>query len=113
MLMTIFCPLRDFHFEDIEWDYNYVEDGNNFSSYGLELSKNARVDFIIDECESYIIKKAGIFDLEILVDVTIDDNLIPVFVTIQSNASPHVQKELSNIIERDLGILKENQMWTG
>lgn len=113
MLLSIFSPLRDFQLGDIKWNGNFMEVGERISTYGVELGKNAKSDLIIGECESYILRKADSFGFDVVVDVTIDENQIPVSVNVQGNLSPYAQRELSNIIESDLGISKENQMWTG
>lgn len=111
ILTSISVPLGDFHLESINLEDSIIADGDRISAYGVELSKKAKKDLIINECEAYILKKAESLGLDIAVDVNIDQTLIPVSVNIQGNASPHVQKTLSDIIENDLGILKENQVW--
>jgi hypothetical protein len=47
--------------------------------------------------------------------VTLSDELppVPVEVRLSGDISPYIKTRLQSILEDDLGISKENQIWTG
>jgi len=68
---------------------------------------------IIDSTRAYILEKAETFGAELTVEVMLDDSSIPVpsGVRIRGNISPYNREKLGSIIQRDLGIPTEAQIW--
>jgi len=84
-------------------------------SIGKEISYSAWVDIIKLKTEAYILDKASDMGADISVSVFVldSDEPIPVAVEITGFASPYVRQRIEQILEEDLGIAKENQLWIG
>ena len=50
---------------------------------------------------------------DVAVDVILSDTSMPVpeYVRISGNVAPYAKQQLINIIERELGVAEENQIW--
>ena len=66
---------------------------------------------IIACCESYILDKAKALSSEIEVTIHLDEMLVPAFAEIRCQKNEKLQHQLQEILEKDLGIPKENQTW--
>lgn len=81
---------------------------------GEEVSHQALSDNIKSRTGAYILQKAQSLGLNITVDVTVSDQDIPIpcGVHISGNASPYAKQRLMSMIQQQLGIAKENLIWT-
>lgn len=93
----------------------YVSEGKTASALGEDLAKESMADIIKSQTEAYILDKAQGLQLKIKVEIILssDDPPIPVAVTISGTISPYAKRQLETILEQDLGIPKENQLWIG
>lgn len=82
-----------------------------FLAEGKKTALKAREQNIKGYCEAYILEKAKALDAEITAHVSLDEDLIPIFVEINGVVGPNIQMQLQNILTTDLGIPKENQKW--
>ena len=82
---------------------------------GKEITQKAISDIIKAETEAYILDKAESLNAHLTVDVTLSSDLppAPVSVRLTGAVSPYAKARLESILENDLGISKENQIWTG
>lgn len=82
---------------------------------GSAMSDNMRRKGIKEGLEAYILDKAMDHGAQIQVEVTLseDDPPLPCTALISGNISPLEKSELSRILEKDLGIPKEAQLWIG
>jgi hypothetical protein len=112
MAITALSPLTNFSADGIFefWD-SFQLDGQDWSSDGSHQASSAKADIIKQQSEAYILEKAGELELQLEVAVTLNDDLIPDGITIHGNAAPTARKRLQNIIENDVGIRRENQIW--
>jgi hypothetical protein len=80
---------------------------------GTEATEKAMAAHIKSKTEAYILEKAQDFgaDITVEVGVTKDALLIPCSVTISGTVAPLVKIQLQQIIDRNLGIPKERQIW--
>lgn len=78
---------------------------------GKQAARNAQEECIKEACESYIASKANEFGLEITSEVFLNEDLIPYFAQINSCDSLEAKSRLEELLEEDLGITKENQVW--
>lgn len=78
---------------------------------GERLAEEVMEGHIKDACESYIQNKAKTLGSDILVEITMDEEMIPVFSEIRGEGVSDVQKALQQVLMSDLGIPKENQKW--
>lgn len=78
---------------------------------GEQFAQDARKESISSGCEAYILDIAKSLGAEIRVHITLNEELVPAFAQICSNAGPDLQMQLQAILTEDLGIAKENQIW--
>ena len=79
---------------------------------GETVAMEAQKRRIQSACEAYILSKAEALDIPIAVRIVLDENLIPDFAEIIGETDPDIKRQLENILMVDLGIPKENQIWT-
>ena len=95
-------------FPDFPEGYSWIEEAE-------QSSRNAWADIIKEQTEAYILDKAAAMGAAIHVAVSIsgDKPPIPVGVKISGAVSPYLKLRLEEMIQEDLNISKENQVWTG
>ena len=94
---------------------NCEEVSQTAASMGTKLADDARREIIKAEAEAYILDKAGSYGLQLYVCVTLceDDIPVPESVCLTGAVSPYARTKLEMLIEDELGIPKERQLWTG
>lgn len=116
-LFLLFClisPLRDLRIGNF---FDYTDDlkmqAAQAQQYGETASRNAMRSSIISQVEAYILNKAAALHAEINIEVTLSEDAIPVpvQVMIRGDVSPYAKIQLQRMIESDLGVAKENQIW--
>ena len=115
MTLTIVSPLfqlRLNEFTDLRTDLKM--EAEQIAQSGQNAAREAMADSIIEATQSYILDKAETLGAEVTVEVMLDDSSIPVpcGVRIRGNISPYLREQLGSIIQRDLGIPTEAQIWT-
>lgn len=82
---------------------------------GEEFVRESLADIIKEETEAYILDKAKALAADIQIEVTVshDSQPIPKSVCITGKLSPYAKVQLQKILEDDLGIPKEGQLWIG
>lgn len=90
-----------------------IPDAEEAIAEGQDLSRYALADIIKLSSEAYILDKAMELNVNIEVNVAVDasDEPIPSEVTLTGAISPQARNRLTEIIENDLGITKEDQYW--
>lgn len=100
----------------------FVLDMDSFSlaaadaaSEGEKISQAAIEDIIKQRTEAYILDKASAMDLQLSVEVMVNGEAIPVPVkaVLSGTIAPYDRQRISDMLEAELGITKENQVWTG
>lgn len=81
---------------------------------GELTAKNALTACITERLEAYILDKAAGMDVALTVEVELTGDTIPVpkCVRLSGDISPYAKSRLQSMIANDLGIDKENQLWT-
>lgn len=97
---------------------NLLPDGNEASSFiaqGQDMASQAAAGRIEQALSAYILDKARALGAEVTVQLELSDDLPPVpkTVTIRGSVSPDVIRQLSQVLQQELGIAKEDQRWTG
>jgi len=89
--------------------------GEQEAAAGEQNSREAVRRLIKQETEAYIMDKASQFQADITVDVTLSEAEVPVPVcaTITGTISEAAKSCLEEILDTDLNISKENQIWIG
>ena len=80
---------------------------------GQQMAREQETQIISRQTQSYILDKAQALGAMIEAEVGLSDErpFVPVSVTIKGNLSPYARQVLENIIQNDLGIRKEDQLW--
>lgn len=115
LTFTVISPLSQVHIDQIpDWIGDYSEAGAQASAAGQQMTREALSAGIKTRTEAYILDKATALDVELEVEVTLSDEDIPrpESVRLIGKASPYAKNRLTTIIAEDIGIKKEQQLWT-
>ena len=88
-----------------------LEQAQSAAAMGEELYKEARLESIKQESEAYILDKAQSLQLDLFVRIHLTDSGLPDYVTLTGSVNPQAKTKLQKILEHDLGIPKERQLW--
>lgn len=115
VLLTVLQPLMGFALpalDDITVDFR--TDAQQAIASGEKNTQQALSKIITDRTTEYILQKAEALGLQIEVQVVVSEDAIPMpkTVFISGTAAPYARQQLQDMIRRDLGIAKENQIWT-
>ncbi len=91
----------------------YFDVGDEAASRGEKMAQDAKLAIIKQQMEAYILDKASQLDADVTVEVTVGEDQTIVEVKFSGHISPYARMCLEEILESDLGITKENQIWTG
>lgn len=93
----------------------FEESAQTATAVGTSMADDALRQIIKTETEAYILDKATLYGLQLEVQVTLTDDAMPVpeSVRLTGSASPYAKSRLQTQISNDLGIPKEQQLWTG
>ena len=107
----------------VNWDFDAVmtyaesfgEAGALAAEAGSKLAAEEAGLIIKEELSAYILEKAAELHTDLRVDISLTDDVIPVpdSITLRGTISPYVKQMLQKILEEELGITKERQIWTG
>lgn len=114
--LTVVKPLVQVKLEDIRiYGQSITLDAQNAVAYGETIAQTQKNDIIKQRLETYILDKAASLGAELSVNVTLDeDNAgIPKMVSLSGDIAPLARERLTRIIAEELGIAKEDQLWTG
>lgn len=114
LTLTVISPMANFNFSGMtDFMDAYKYDAQEAVDLGKQISADALRSSIIEKTRAYILDKAAEYDtdLEIEIQVTEDPIPKPCSVTIKGNISPYAKNTLQNLIQSDIGIDKEHQIW--
>lgn len=114
MAITIVSPLGQFKFPELVNELEAVQQEADALCSESTSAVNSELSALIKaESEAYILDKATELGLDIQVDMTMDisDIPIPSSLVIKGAASPQAKQKLQQIIESDLGIPEDKQVW--
>ena len=98
--------------EDLGLDYREASDA---AQEGERYTRNSIAEIIKEQTEAYILDKAAELGLSLEAEVFLSGDEIPVpeSVRFTGQASEIERRRMEMILEKDLGIAKENQTGTG
>lgn len=93
----------------------FAQEAETTAALGENMARQAVADSIKAESEAYILDKAAALNADVTVEVTVseDSTPVPAAVKLSGSASPYARRQLERILQTELGIAKENQLWTG
>lgn len=112
--ITIISPIKQIQFSDYKANLHHLsKDANEIVEQSKINTQNAVAKLIEEKVEAYILKRADELDLQISVDVILDtaDSYTPKTIIIYGAASASAKQSLQEMIIKELGIAKENQVW--
>ncbi len=114
MTITVLTPLVRIDLSKLnEITKAYYTDAAATVSLGENMAMDALQEVIKQKAETYIMDKAGRLNASLSVEVVVGEDHIPKEVYLEGKISPYVKSQLERILESDLGITKERQIWTG
>lgn len=115
MTLTILKPMIEIKIADISEYLSFVNTTASDSvQAGCDWADSETTAIIKEQSEAYILDKASNVGVQVEVDVAVcaQAPYAPSAVTVSGNVSPYAKMQLSEIIEKDIGVSKENQIWT-
>lgn len=116
LVIALIRPLANLQFDSWEiWNQEIRTSAEAAAEDGEQIAYTQTADIIKTNVEAYILDKAAELNAAISVEIKLDHASIPQpeSVTIGGTVSPYTRQKLSQIIEDELAIAKENQLWTG
>jgi len=110
--VTVLRPISAIEFPSLSVylaDYRYS--AQEYVHMGESFAKAEQERYIKKACEAYICSIAEELGAEISVRVQLDVNLMPAAAEITGRCNGEVRNEMEYILETDLGVTKENQLW--
>ena len=114
LVFTVISPLAGLSITGPDiWFGDYTDTADLIASEGERYSVEAMAAVIKSRTEAYILDKALALELQLQVEVVLseDDIPVPAMVRINGKASPYARARLQQIIQEDLQIDKEHQIW--
>ena len=116
LAFVVIAPLRTLELGDFaELPAAFYRDGESVRDEAMEGTREDLRAVITGEVEAYILGEAASLGEDIQVEeIELDpDTMIPVSVSISGRITANGYNQLSEYIQRELGIGKEGQKWIG
>lgn len=116
LLLSILRPLASMQPGDIFMDLSsYEDEGTYFASCGEELTQSQQKAIITESLNTYIETKAADYGLRLEAEVVLSDSDIGCIqsVVLTGQQSGGRVEQFSGFLTNEMGIPKENQLWTG
>lgn len=114
LAITVLQPLASLNVDLLEGlAYDVDVQAQRAVQQGEEETKKALAQIIKDRTAEYILQKAQALRVDITAEVTVSDDIVPIpkRVYLSGTVSPYVRQQLQTMMEQELGIAKENQVW--
>lgn len=114
LLFSVLSPLRSISLHKPSFDLSELQQqAQDAVNAGTEQVQTVLRESITGRIKTYIEEQGRALGAEILVEVALSDDPIPVPVMmhIYGDISPYAKSQLRQIIENNIGIPKENQLW--
>ncbi len=114
MSVTLISPLTGVHLPDLHQYLDaYQADAADAVLLGQTMTQESTARFIKQQTASYILDKAAALGVSLDVWVTLSEDLpqVPCAVSLSGMVSPYAKQRLTEIIEQDLLIKREDQHW--
>ena len=112
LTFTVVKPITDIRLEDMDFlSLELSQEAQAVANMGVSQREGDIAAIIKQELRAYILDKALDLGATLSVDVTLDEELIPGSVTLTGSITPSTRAIMESILEADLGIAKENQIW--
>ena len=116
LTFTVIRPVIDFAIPEFPDLGNIYEEAEEAAQEGKRFAEDSFTDIITAQSEAYILDKAKAMEVFLTAEIatsSVDGIPVPESVVLEGEISPEKKELLSQIITDELGIPKENQVWTG
>lgn len=116
LAFTVIAPITDFDMDVLmDLGNELSTEAEKAASRGQDLAADAMSEIIKQETQAYILDKAASYGAELTVEVEVnrEESAVPESVVLRGAVSPYAKAQLQQIMETELGIPKENQIWIG
>ena len=117
LILAIFRPIYRFRMPELaDLTGSFRRDAEAAASQGQEASRQALEAGIAERTGAYILEQAAALTdnkLTVQVALTEDSPPIPRQVTVSGEISPEAREVLSQWMEENLGLSREQQLWIG
>lgn len=115
LTLTVLKPLGNLEgkwLDKIEFDFSSAAE--TAVSRGQAQAQNTLAQLIKEETSAYILQRAKELNVTVTVSVEVSNDALPVptKVRMNGNVSPYARQRLQSLICSELGIAKEDQIWT-
>ena len=114
MLVVLISPITKMKLSSpIKIVDNLSLEADQITSAAVDSTRDSLCAIIKERTQAYILDKATANGVSLSVEVALSDEEIPepISVSLKGSISPYKKKILSNLIETDLGISAEAQIW--
>ena len=112
LAVTVLSPLVRLELPDpSRWLEDYLADGDEAARAGEVMAKEYSAAIISEEIEAYILDKAASMGTTLAVEVRLDGEGLPKSVTLTGSVSSEQRTELSRMVDEELGVGEEAQIW--
>lgn len=112
LVFTVISPIASLEIEELSlFTADLQEEAAAAAALGQEISEESLAAYIKEEAEAYILDKATSLNAALTAEVTLGEDLQPESVILSGEISAYAKFRLETILEEDLGISKENQLW--
>ena len=115
LVLTVLKPIAGLNFSLLgDFTLDVEADALHAVHQGEENSQQAMAEIIKHRTAAYILQRAQELHIHLDIEVVLsaDDIPVPEKVFLSGTVAPFAKKQLQQIIEQDLGIAKECQIWT-
>lgn len=114
LALHLISPFTQLDFDVIaSFTENFSAEGDLVAAGGTEMASEARRTIIIEQTQAYILDKAEHLGAALEVEVNLTQEEIPVIdsVRLQGSISPYAKIKMQQMMEADLDVPKERQIW--
>lgn len=114
LTVAVFSPVTKVEFTNLEDYIDTMESMRDTAVWDGELRADDSLrDIITEKTRTYIMDRAAELGATLQVEVSLNSEELPTpdTVTISGEISPYVKQQLTQIIQKELGIPKERQEW--
>jgi len=116
LTFIMLSPVTDWNFETVSaFAHTYAAVGEEAAGKGQDLAEEKTREIITGKTCAYILDKAETLHAQLTVQVILSDEELPVpeRIYLTGQVSPYARSMLQRLIEEELGVPKERQIWTG
>lgn len=115
LMITVIAPWTKLRIKDLSAFYSdFSVEASHITAEGEAIANQEIASIIKSQVEAYILDKASALNLNLEVEVKMSATQppIPESITLKGTVSPYAKHYLEDILCNDIGIAKENLLWT-